>query len=67
MRKYSQKEMGGQAYLCYYLDKKKFQQAEKILEARAPGDEGSSFEEIIENQPYLEQSCEVIQRHLMIL
>ena len=48
-----QKEMGGQAlFYVYYLDKKNFQQAEKILEARAPGDEGSSFEEIIENQPY---------------
>lgn len=48
-----QKEMGGQAlFYVYYLDKKNFQQAEKILEVRAPGDEGSSFEEIIENQPY---------------
>ena len=48
-----QKEMGGQAlFYVYYLDKKNFQQAEIILEVRAPGDEGSSFEEIIENQPY---------------
>lgn len=48
-----QKEMGGQAlFYVYYLDKKNFQQAEKILGVRAPRDEGSDFEEIIENQPY---------------
>lgn len=48
-----QEEIGGEALLyVYYLDKKNFQQAEKILETRASGDEGSNFEEIIENQPY---------------
>ena len=60
-----QKEMGGQAlFYVYYLDKKNFQQAEKILEARAPGDEGSSFEEIIENQPYFGT---IMRSNLMIL
>ena len=46
-------EMGGEALLyIYYMDKKNFQQAEEILEERAPRNGGSDLDEAKENQPY---------------
>lgn len=46
-------EMGGEALLyIYYMDKKNFQQAEEILEERAPENGGSDLDEAKENQPY---------------
>ena len=46
-------KLGGEALLyVYYLDHKRFEKAEEILEISTSGDEGSKFEDIIEGQPY---------------
>ena len=46
-------KLGGQALLyVHYLDHKRFEKAEEILEISAPHKEGSNFEDIIEGQPY---------------
>ena len=46
-------KLGGEALLyVYYLDHKRFEKAEVILEIFTSGDEGSKFEDIIEGQPY---------------
>ena len=46
-------KLGGEALLyVYYLDHKRFEKAEAILERTAPGNGGSDLDEIEEGQPY---------------
>ena len=46
-------KLGGEALLyIYYLDKKNFRQAEKVLETSAPRNGGSRLDKAIEEQPY---------------